>query len=181
VETAVVSMMDIFATVVELAGGTMPSTKVMDGKSLVPLLTSHAGGGVGAFGALSIGGSNSSASPHEALFHYCGDTLMAVRYKQWKLRFYTEQLPFANYSTQHCTNGWAHGEFFQGGWGCHGGAVTTNDPPELMDIESDPQERCVLGIRQRRVAGVDARVVGRRTKGSMRDAREGRPRGRILH
>lgn len=38
-------------------------------------------------------------SPHEALFHYCGDTLMAVRYKQFKLRYYTEEIPFDNYST----------------------------------------------------------------------------------
>ena len=97
------------------------------GRNLLPLLT----------------GQNIS-SPHEALFHYCGDTLMAVRYKQWKLRFYTEQLPFDNYSTVHCTGGWAHGEFFQGGWTCHGGSVKTNDPPELLDVESDPAERYPL-------------------------------------
>ena len=36
-----------------------------------------------------------------------------VRYKNWKLRYYTEQLPLDNYSTVHCTNGWAHSEFFQ--------------------------------------------------------------------
>ena len=96
VSAAPVSTLDVFATVVELAGGAMPTDKVMDGRSLLPLMT----------------GANAT-SPHEALFHYCGSTLMAVRYKNWKLRYYTEQLPFDNYSTVHCTNGWAHGEFFQ--------------------------------------------------------------------
>jgi len=127
VEDAVVSMMDIFATAVHLAGGTVPQGRIIDGRSLVPLLT----------------GGNTT-TPHEALFHYCGDTLMAVRYKQFKLRYYTEQLPFDNYSTVHCQNGWADGEFFQGGWTCHGGSVTTNDPPELLDVESDPAERYPL-------------------------------------
>ena len=78
----------------------MPADKEMDGKSLLPLLRDATG---------------NTSTPHEALFHYCGDTLMAVRYKQYKLRYYTEELPFDNYSTVHCTNGWSHGEFFQGG------------------------------------------------------------------
>ena len=29
-----------------------------------------------------------------------------ARYKQFKLRWYTEELPFNNYSTVHCTHGW---------------------------------------------------------------------------
>ncbi len=66
---------------------------------------------------------------------------MAVRVGEYKLRYYTEQLPFDNYSSVHCTNGWAHGEFFQGGWTCHGGSVTTNSPPQLFRISSDPSER----------------------------------------
>lgn len=107
VSAAVVSTMDIFATAVAAAGAPMPTGRIYDGRSLLPLLR-----GV------------NETSPHEALFHYCGDTLMAVRYKQWKLRFFTEQLPFDNYSTVHCTGGWAHGEFFQGGWTCHGGSVS---------------------------------------------------------
>lgn len=73
--------------------------------------------------------------------HFC---LAIFSYKQYKLRWYTEQLPFDNYSTVHCTNGWAHGEFFQGGWSCHGGATVTNTPPELLDIENDPAERYPL-------------------------------------
>lgn len=127
VESAVVSTMDIFATVIDLAGGDMPHGRINDGRSLVPLLL----------------GSNST-SPHAALFHYCGDTLMAVRYKQYKLRYYTEELPFDNYSTVHCTNGWAHGEFFQSGWSCHNSPSKTNNPPELLDVESDPAERMPL-------------------------------------
>ena len=33
-----------------------------------------------------------------------------------------------------------------GGWGCHGGAVTTNNPPELLDVESDLGERYPLQV-----------------------------------
>eukprot|EP00729_Bicosta_minor_P004467 gene4467-16338_t len=150
VETAVVSTMDVFATVMELAGGTMPLDKEMDGVSLVPLFTSGAtGNGNDIFGDVGgghggVGAGEASVSPHKALFHYCGDVLMAIRYKQYKLRYYTEELPFDNVSTVHCTNGWAHGEFFQGGWTCRGGTTTTNYPPELLDIESDPAERYPL-------------------------------------
>lgn len=54
------------------------------------------------------------------------------------------QLPLDNYSIEHCSHGWADGEFFQGGWGCHGGSVTTNNPPELLNIESDPAEEYPL-------------------------------------
>ena len=127
VSAELVSTMDVSMTMLALAGGTPPAPQVIDGRSLVPLVTSA-----------------NASSPHEALFHYCGDTLMAVRFQQWKLRYYTEQLPFENYSTVHCTHGWAHSEFFQGGWGCHGGAVTKNEPPELLHLASDPQERYPL-------------------------------------
>ena len=41
-----------------------------------------------------------------------------------------------NYSEVHCTHGWAKGEFFQGGWTCHGGSTTTNNPPQLFNIEA---------------------------------------------
>jgi hypothetical protein len=70
------------------------------------------------------------------------DWLVAVHHSQ-SLHAHP-QLPFNNYSTVHCSHGWADGEFFQGGWGCHGGAVTTNDPPELLNIESDSAEEYAL-------------------------------------
>ena len=82
--------------------------------------------------------------PQDGLFHFCGDTLMAVRIGEYKLKYYSEQLPFDNYSQVHCTHGWAHGEFFQGGWDCHGGSVTTLNPPQLLRISSDPAERYSL-------------------------------------
>jgi arylsulfatase A-like enzyme len=108
VSSELVSTMDVSMTMLALAGGSVQNLhtggsivkdittssalgaapRIMDGRSLVPLVT----------------GVNAS-SPHEALFHYCGDTLMAVRYKEYKLRYYTEQLPFENYSTVHCTAG----------------------------------------------------------------------------
>jgi len=130
VSDSIVSTMDVFATVLDFAGGIPANDRIMDGKSLAGM----------------IRGTNAS-SPHEALFHYCGDNLMAVRVGDYKLRYYTEQLPFDNYSTVHCTGGWAHAEFFQGGWDCKGGSVTTNVVPELFHITSDPSERYPLLVK----------------------------------
>eukprot|EP00750_Incisomonas_marina_P030542 INCI7612.4.p1 GENE.INCI7612.4~~INCI7612.4.p1 ORF type:complete len:645 (-),score=68.39 INCI7612.4:179-2113(-) len=144
---AVVSTLDISATILDVASQEaemqVASSKsgnsnypfpdnglVYDGRSLLPMLL----------------GGNASFGPHDedGLFHFCGDTLMAVRIGEYKLKYYSEQLPFDNYSQVHCTHGWAHGEFFQGGWDCHGGSVTTLNPPQLLRISSDPAERYSL-------------------------------------
>ena len=34
----------------------------------------------------------------EGLFHWCGDTLMAVRIGEWKLKYYMEELPTDDYA-----------------------------------------------------------------------------------
>ncbi|ELK09001.1 Arylsulfatase E, partial [Pteropus alecto] len=57
------SLMDVFPTVVELAGGQVPQDRVIDGRSLLPLLQ----------GA-------TERSAHEFLFHYCGMYLHAARW-----------------------------------------------------------------------------------------------------
>ncbi len=57
------SLMDILPTLADIAGLTMPQDRIIDGRSLVPLLTL-----------------NSKLNPHEFLFHYCGTEIHAVRY-----------------------------------------------------------------------------------------------------
>ncbi|KFQ80056.1 Arylsulfatase D, partial [Phoenicopterus ruber ruber] len=59
------SLMDIYPTVVHLAGGILPQDRVIDGQNLLPLLRGRA-----------------QKSEHEFLFHYCGSYLHAVRWHQ---------------------------------------------------------------------------------------------------
>ncbi|XP_060992730.1 arylsulfatase D-like isoform X7 [Dama dama] len=59
------SLMDVFPTVVQLAGGQVPQDRVIDGRSLLPLLRGDA-----------------EHSAHEFLFHYCGQYLHAARWHE---------------------------------------------------------------------------------------------------
>lgn len=58
---------DIFPTLVKLAGGTLPNDRPIDGKDIFPLLV------------------NSATSPHEALYLFDNDRIAGVRSGQWKL------------------------------------------------------------------------------------------------
>ena len=64
-ETAVI--MDVFATVLAVAGIDAPKDRTLDGKNILPLLTSEA------------------KSPHEAIFSVLGSNLKTVRVGNWKL------------------------------------------------------------------------------------------------
>ena len=54
--------MDVFTTMIEIAGGAIPDDRIIDGKNILPLLKQEV-----------------SISPHEYMFHYCGSALQAVR------------------------------------------------------------------------------------------------------
>ena len=60
---------DLLPTVAKLAGATVPSDRIIDGKDIWPLLAGEAG----------------AKSPHEALYFYWVDALHAVRSGKWKL------------------------------------------------------------------------------------------------
>ena len=71
---ALTTAMDFYPTFAELGGAELPADRVIDGKSLLPLL---AAGGEG-------------PSPHEAFFYYWGDHLEAVRAGNWKLHVHKQ-------------------------------------------------------------------------------------------
>lgn len=58
------SQMDIMPTIADAVGVPLPVDRKYDGRGILPLLTEKA-----------------AISPHEFLFHYCGDKLHAVRYR----------------------------------------------------------------------------------------------------
>jgi uncharacterized sulfatase len=60
-------IMDLFATSLSAAGLSVPQDRFIDGKNILPLLTSE------------------SKTPHEALFSMAGDALSSVRSGPWKL------------------------------------------------------------------------------------------------
>ncbi len=65
---AMASEMDVLPTLVKLAGGAVPSHRVIDGRDIWPLLSGR-----------------SKQSPHEALFYFKGNRLEAARSGPWKL------------------------------------------------------------------------------------------------
>jgi arylsulfatase A len=66
------STLDIFPTVVALAGAARPEGKVLDGRDLAPVLFRQ------------------QTLPPEPFVYYRGETLMAIRLREWKLHFRTQ-------------------------------------------------------------------------------------------
>ena len=103
--------MDIFTTIVEVAGASIPTDRAIDGKNILPLLVKE-----------------QSISPHEFMFHYCGTAIHAVRYRPrtgnvtWKAHFITPGKEDRSLL-------------------CFGEHVKVQDPPLLYDITNDPYER----------------------------------------
>ncbi|XP_066106281.1 steryl-sulfatase isoform X1 [Saccopteryx bilineata] len=117
------SNMDIFPTVVQLAGSPLPGDRVIDGRDLMPLLRG-----------------TTQRSEHEFLFHYCNFYLNAVRWRPrnstavWKAFFFTP-----NFSPEG-----ANGCFPTHVCFCHSHFVTRHDPPLLFDLSRDPGETTPL-------------------------------------
>ncbi|XP_053243240.1 steryl-sulfatase [Podarcis raffonei] len=114
------SNMDIFPTIVKLAGASLPSDRIIDGHDLMPLLRGIA-----------------LRSKHEFLFHYCNAYLNAVRWHPgnsksiWKAFFFTPN--FSPGDSNGCHDD--HVCF------CYGKSVTYHDPPLLFDLSKDPEEK----------------------------------------
>ncbi|XP_066475454.1 steryl-sulfatase isoform X2 [Tiliqua scincoides] len=114
------SNMDIFPTIVKVAGAPLPKDRIIDGHDLMPLLQ-----GI------------TLQSKHEFLFHYCNAYLNAVRWHPrnsksiWKVFFFTPN--FSPEGSSGCYD--SHVCF------CHGNFITHHDPPLLFDLSTDPEEK----------------------------------------
>jgi arylsulfatase A-like enzyme len=62
------TIMDLLPTLVKLAGGTVPSDRVLDGKDIWPLLS----------------GVEGARSPHEAIYYLRGRSVSGIRMGDWK-------------------------------------------------------------------------------------------------
>ncbi|KAI5628609.1 arylsulfatase D, partial [Silurus asotus] len=113
------SLMDIFPTVVNLAGAQLPNDRpvneILDGHDLLPLLEGK-----------------TTRSKHEFMLHYCGVYLSAVRWHPpdsnsvFKVHFFTANCD----GTGPCL--------------CHGDTITHHHPPLIFDLTSDPSESVPL-------------------------------------
>ncbi|NXU32967.1 ARSD Arylsulfatase, partial [Thalassarche chlororhynchos] len=134
------SLMDIYPTVVHLAGGILPQDRVIDGRNLVPLLRGRA-----------------QKSEHEFLFHYCGSYLHAVRWHQkdsgaiWKAHYVTPV--FHPLGAGAC--------YDRGFCPCFGEGVTHHDPPLLFDLSRDPSEAKPLSADTEPLFDAVIRKIGR--------------------
>ncbi len=72
IDTGLGSTLDIFPTSVRLAGGALPTDRVIDGYDLTDSLTGKA------------------ASPRQQMYYYRGTELMAIRQGPWKAHFITQ-------------------------------------------------------------------------------------------
>lgn len=117
------SNMDLFPTIVQLSGGTLPEDREIDGHDMMDLLEGRV-----------------ERSKHEFLFHYCNAYLNAIRWRPdnsssvWKAFYFTPNFDAENATLcQH-----THVCF------CTPDAVTFHSPPLLFDLSRDPSESTPL-------------------------------------
>ncbi|XP_069844416.1 arylsulfatase L-like isoform X5 [Dipodomys merriami] len=135
------SLMDLFPTVVRLAGGWVPADREVDGRDLMPALLGTA-----------------QATGHDFLLHYCEARLHAVRWFDrpsrtvWKLHFATPR--FDPPGSGACLGFPA--------CACSGRRMTRHRRPLLFDLTADPGEtRPLRGpmATRRRVEAAVARML----------------------
>jgi arylsulfatase A-like enzyme len=74
VRGGIATLMDLFTTAIELAGGTVPGDRAIDGRNILPMLQ------------------GTQESPHDVLYYYSQGQVFAVRSGDWKLHFYKREL-----------------------------------------------------------------------------------------
>lgn len=141
----VAGVIDIFPTVLGLAGRALPTDRVIDGKDIFPLMSSEA------------------RSPHEAIYAMAGPRLAIIRSGRWKLHVRSPG-PETRYMKD--PSGWSDprgpdgvtliAPFQQPKPNQYPGLLTGSPPREMMlfDLETDPGE-------QRDVAAQHPEVVAR--------------------
>ncbi|XP_006817057.2 arylsulfatase-like [Saccoglossus kowalevskii] len=124
VSSQVVSTIDVFASAVDFAGGTLPHDRIIDSLSLKSLLLHKA------------------QSPHQVLFFYCSDRLMALRYNSYKIHFHSHSFPSEEFIRYYaCPDGGLPVTQFYYCYDCYGNCITSHNPPLIYNVEKDPGEK----------------------------------------
>ncbi|XP_058886007.1 arylsulfatase D isoform X1 [Acipenser ruthenus] len=117
------SLMDVFPTLVNLAGGELPKDRIIDGHDLMPLMEGKV-----------------LRSEHEFMFHYCGIYLNAVRWHPQN----SDAIYKAHFFTPNFSPEGAGGCYTIHICRCDEGFVTPHNPPLLFDLSKDPSESTPL-------------------------------------
>ena len=83
----IVSTLDVMRTLVDLAGGSLPVDRTYDGEVITDVLI------------------NDAVSPHDVVYFYCADRLMAVRSGSYKVHYFTQRVRTRDYLADQCGEG----------------------------------------------------------------------------
>ncbi|XP_023932747.1 steryl-sulfatase isoform X2 [Lingula anatina] len=119
------SQMDILPTLADVVGYSVPKDRAIDGKNIWPLITGRA-----------------KMSPHEVMFHYCGMTIQAARYRPRGEENAVYKLYYARPNWNPGTEGC---DFM-----CSCLDVTWLDRPQLFNVAIDPSEKSPLDINAKK-------------------------------
>ena len=142
----VVSTMDVYPTLVHLAGGKMPTDRYIDGRANPDIID----------GSVHVNESrqpsdfpNGSDIDRGILFFYCNAELTAVRYRQYKIHYRTKRPYSQRQLSDNCIGGVPRWDMMTR-MTCHD--MMTHDPPLVYDVEVDPGEEYPLP--RERLSGV---------------------------
>lgn len=168
VSTQVVSTMDVYPTLVHLAGGQMPTDRHIDGHAIPAII----GQNLRENKSQQRGGfQNETETETErgVLFFYCNAQLMAVRYMQYKFHYRTKRLYSQRELNDNCEGG-VPKQNRMDRIGCSN--LMTHDPPLVYDVEVDPGEEYPLSLeRLSDLLGEASSLIRehRRTLGNLRE------------
>lgn len=132
INSAPAAMIDLFPTLLKAAGVKVPSDRTIDGKDIMPLLTS-----------------SKADSPHEAIFSFGGNELRTVRSGRWKLHVAPPGkskalAPNEKWEDKRAPDGVTIIAQFEQAHPSEHPGVTTGDegvPGALFDLQTDPSEQ----------------------------------------
>ncbi|XP_014674080.1 PREDICTED: arylsulfatase-like [Priapulus caudatus] len=125
----VLSVTDLLPTFANLAGIKLPDDRIIDGKSFHRVLLGE-----------------HTAKVHDILYFYCDERIMAVRYGDFKIHFYTQAVIQTEHYTneRNCVNGVPQKALLFTCKDCDSPCVTAHIPPLIYNIENDPSEKFSL-------------------------------------
>ena len=138
-----VSHLDIFPTILKLAGGILPDDRLMDGKDISDVLFKWKDDEQlqPALDDIKYTGKTQKNDSKRLFTFYCQKTLFAVRYGSFKFHFYTQNPVTKEQQGKKCGDGGFPIENNFDCMSCYDPQCTTQHIPPLMyNVDKDPNE-----------------------------------------
>eukprot|EP00042_Codosiga_hollandica_P058666 m.888254 g.888254 ORF g.888254 m.888254 type:complete len:519 (+) comp59927_c0_seq3:5005-6561(+) len=129
VSDELVGTLDLFPTILSLAGVPLPTDRIIDGLNITSLLLNP----------------TTVPTPHEFMWHYCGDNVTAARYEGYKIHFATPIWQTDTRPSPLCTECCPYSPLTLNGTGgsmcdCGQANLQFHDPPVIYSMVNDPFE-----------------------------------------